>query len=290
MKHFKLKLFICIFFLIGYGYFFIVQEKAFQKEYIYLKALPSVSAIRLLTGYGHQLAAEIAFVQSSVFLGGLPVGSDPRTYMPILAHNYKTVAKLYPEFIDTYYYAQSYLAGVQSIVIGVDVEATRAANSILAVGRIAEPNNLIYPFFQGFNHFSYLNEPQEAAKIYREASQIPKAPPVFAHMATLMQAEGGELEASVYGLEILMRTTNDRYRRELYAEEIRMFKQALEVQKAVGAFLMRNQRYPRTLDELVPLYIPALPDFDSAFDLAWSAPNVSLKRKGVKRYENRQVQ
>lgn len=261
-----------------YVLFFLAQERAFEQEYTTLKIIPSAPLMRVLTGYGRQLAAETAFVQTSVFLGGVPPATDPLTYAPVLTHNYKVIAQLYPAFSDTYYYAQSYLAGV-------DVASTRAVNEILDYGRGAKPDSFTYPFFQGFNCFSYLGEPAKAATIFREASQIPNAPPNFAHLAVLLQAEGGELEASVYGLEVLMRTTSDRHRRELYAEEIRMFKQALEVQKAVGVFLMHNQRYPQTLEELIPLYIPALPDFDGIFDLTWNAPNVGLKRPRTQAFD-----
>ena len=196
---------------------------------------------------------------------------DQATYLPALAHNYKVIAQLNPKFIDTYYYTQSFLAGF-------DEASTEAANDILAIGRSAYPESPLYPFFQAFNLFSYLQRPDEAAAIFFEASRIPNAPPGFAHMAVLLKAEGGELEASLYSLQVLMRATEDPHRRELYGKEIAMFRQALEVQKAVGAFVVRNQRYPHTLNELVPLYLPTLPDFGDSFDLTWNAPNVGLKR------------
>lgn len=264
--------------LAGYGLFFAGQEKAFQQDYATLKVLPTTSALRILTGYGRQLAAEMAFVQASVFLGGLPLETDPRTYTPVLAHNYKTIAELYPEFIDTYYHAQSYLAGVQSSKVGVNPEATRAANDILAIGRTADPHNLIYPFFQGFNCFSYLQNPKQAARIYHEASLIPGSPPAFAHLSALMSAQGGELAVSLYSLQILRDATDDRERREMYSKELEMVQQAIEVQKAVDAFTKHNQHHPATLAELVPEYITQLPDLGSTFELTWNPPNVGLKR------------
>lgn len=257
--------------LFGYGLFFAAQEKFFEQSYAQLKAVPSAQMMRIFTGYGRQLMAEVIFVQSAVFLGGLPAGTDHAAYMPTLAHNYKAAAQLYPKFNDTYYYAQSFLAGF-------DEASTRAANEILALGWAAYPDRPLYPFFQAFNLFSYLQQPTEAAAVFLEASRIPDAPPGFAHMAVLLKAEGGELEASLYSLQVLMRTTDDPERKELYTKEIDMFKQALEVQKAVSTFVMRNQRYPQTLEELVPTYLPALPDFGSSFDLTWNAPNVGLKR------------
>ena len=257
--------------MLSYGLLFVAQERAFEQGYTQLKPVPSAQMMRIVTGYGRQLMAEVTFVQSAVFLGGIPASIDHTTYMPTLAHNYKAIAALYPKFNDTYYYAQSFLAGF-------DEASTKAANDVLAIGWAAYPQSPLYPFFQAFNHFSYLQQPAEAADIFFKASHVPNAPPGFAHMAVLLKAEGGELEASLYSLQVLMRATDDPHRREMYSKEIEMFKQALEVQKAVGAFVVRNQRYPQSLDELVPSYLPALPDFGDSFDLTWNAPNVGLKR------------
>ena len=53
---------------------------------------------------------------------------------------------------------------------------------------------------------------------------------------------------------------------------------AFSVQKAVNAFQVERMRTPTTLDELVPDYLPALPDFGRAFELTWKPPVVGLKR------------
>lgn len=262
----------------GYGLLFLLQERAFKATHANLKPVPPVQLLRVATGYGRQLAAEVIFVQASVFVGGLHEDLDPQGNAPVLAYNYLTTAQLYPEFRDTYYHAQSFLAGL-------DEGNTRKTNEILAIARKNDRNNFLYPFFQGFNCFSYLHDLKQAVAIFSETSLIPDAPPFFEHMAILLRAEGGELEAGLASLQILVQTTDDQERRKKYEEEIGMFNQALVVQKAVNDFFARHQRYPAKLEELVPSYLTELPDFHGVFELGWQAPNVELHRPRVRAFE-----
>ena len=129
---------------LAYALVFLLQERLFQGSAVQLAPVPTAQFLRATSGYLKQLVAETLFVQSAVFLGGVPAGTDAKTYAPVLAHNYRQVTALYPEFQDPYYYAQAYLAEVGP-------EFARAANDILANGRNGDPDNLIYPFFQGYN-------------------------------------------------------------------------------------------------------------------------------------------
>lgn len=250
---------------------FQAQEGAFFNLRHQLRPVPSSAFLQAASGYLRQLTAEMIFVQSSVFLGGQHFNVNPESYAPVLAHNYVQITTLYPRFNDPYYYAQSFLPEVSP-------EMAEEANRILTNGRKAYPENIIYPFFQAFNHFSYQNEPLKAAAIFREASLLPDAPSMFMHLAVILSAEGGELEAGLLSLQALQRGSSDPVVRQRYSEEIAMFNQAIAVQQAASTFALRNQRYPATLDELVPDYIPALPNFGTAFHLTWKPPNVGMKR------------
>lgn len=254
-----------------YGLFFLAQENLFREREVPLQPVPNASFLRATAGYLHQLTAEVLFVQSAVFLGGLKPGIDHLSYAPVLAHNYRQIATLYPHFNDPYYFAQSYLSSVAP-------EFAEATNDILATGRKAYPENLIYPFFQGFNLFRYLDEPLKAADVFREASQLPDAPPMFAHLAVILSAQGGQLQAGILTLHAMLKSTDDEVIKKRYQEEIEMFKQAVRVQRAADAFYAAHHRYPGTLDELVPAFLPSLPSFGTAFELTWKPPVVGLKR------------
>lgn len=251
---------------------FLIQDRAFTSRPVSLQALPPYPAIKAATGYLYRVTAEIFFVQSAVFIGGLKPGVDHHAYAPTLAHNYLQTAALYPKFTDVYYYAQAHLPH-----IGTDLAET--TNEIHEIGKNANEQNLIIHFFQGFNSFRYLENPLLASEIFQEASKLPEAPPLFSRLAIILAAEGGQLEAAIISLKALLNDPKaDDATKHRYFEELVMFTDALTVQEAVKKFKTQKGTYPQALEQLVPEYIPALPTFGTAFVLTWKAPNVGLKR------------
>lgn len=245
------------------------QEKVFKDTPDELTILPSSSVIRVASGYLYQVIAEAAFIESAIFLGGVKSGTDPGLYLPSLANNYLQITTLYPEFQDPYYFAQSSLAHVAP-------EFARAANTILVNGRKAYPENLIFPFFQAYNHFRYLDEPLEAADIFREASLLPEAPPMFAHLAVTLKAKGGKLEAAIISLVALIKGAESKEERERYQLELEVFEKALSIQRTVALFYRDKKFYPQSIDELVPDYLNAIPEIDPMFRLIWKPPEIGV--------------
>ena len=256
-------------FIVLYSSSFIYQERVFKEVPEELSILPSSQFLKACSGYLHQVVAETAFVQSAVFIGGVEPGTDPENYAHTLANNYLQITTLYPEFQDPYYFAQSNLAYVAP-------QYATAVNEVLDNGRRAYPENLIFPFFQAYNHFRYLNEPLKAAEIFREASHFPDAPPMFAHLAATLSAEGGMLEAAIISLTALLRSSDDEIVQERYQKEIDVFKKALSVQRAVIAFYNDLQYYPENFEELVPQYLKSLPEIDPTYKLTWNPPVVGV--------------
>ncbi len=266
-----LKFVILILVLGMYCGFFLFQEKLYSMATWQLKLSPPAAIVKVASGYLYQIAAEYMFVQSAVFLGGVEADTSETTYTPILAHNYKQITDLYPEFTDPYYFAQAYLASAGP-------EYSRIVNKILDTGRRVYPENLIFAFFQGFNLFSYLSNPLEAAETFNEASKLPEAPPMFGHLAIILKAEGGQLEAAKVSLALLIKNSENDAEKHRYKNEMKMFDSALEVQEAVHIFKEQHGRFPVTLEELVPHYIEKIPEFGSSFILIWEPPTVGLKR------------
>lgn len=54
-----------------------------------------------------------------------------------------------------------------------------------------------------------------------------------------------------------------------FPETVSRFSTALNVKKAVGAFNGAHERYPDSLNELVPEFLDAHPTFGQAFELTW---------------------
>lgn len=265
----------CFYFLLPvialYGVLFWKNIAAEQRTFANLQPMPDHRFVRIISGYFRQIVAEIFFVQSSVFLGGVQAGTDPRSYSSTIAHNYRQITNLYPEFRDPYYYAQSYLADVGR-------EEAAAVNAILDSGLKASPKDLLYPFLKGYNLFRYLDSPLEAAEVFRKASHLPDAPPMFSHLAVILAAEGGEIEAAMLSLVVLIKSSTEIAVQRLYQEELEMFYDARRVQQAVNEYHHQHQKYPTQLSDLVPQYLTVLPSFGTKFTMTWNPPIVGLKR------------
>jgi hypothetical protein len=257
--------------IVIYGFVFIAQERIFKGNHIDLKIIPSFQLLRAATGYIHQLVAEFFFVNEAVFLGGIKPGVDLVSYAPVLSHNYLQITSLYPEFIDPYYYSQAYLPHLGR-------EFAQDTNNILATGIASHPNSFILRLFAGVNTFQYLDDPVAAAKIFQDASNLKDAPPMFGHLAAILSADGGNLNAAILSLRTMLNVEENETIKSRYQEEIEMFQQAIQVQNAINYYFATTQQYPSSLEALVPTYLKQLPTFGSSFDLVYEQSQVKLKR------------
>jgi hypothetical protein len=266
--------FIAIFLI--YGLSFFQQERLFQKTLHQLPfPLPARIQKVVLGGFLRQLGAEMLYIKTAVFLGGREAGRDPESYASSLAQRFSVISRLHPEFIDTYYLCESSLSYI-------DPEYTRKANRVLERGMAALPDNWILPFFLGFNHFYYLNEPKEAAMILKPASQLPSAPPWLGHLASVLAAEGGDIYAGLIWLKAMLATEENEDLRKRYREDIAIFEQALSILRATFEYRNRYNQPPPTLEDLVPEFLPHIPQLDGRYVLSWTPPTLRLLRSNPK--------
>lgn len=266
-----IRIFLFIFLFLCYGLLFTIQEKqVLEKEAVLKPALP-VNFYRIVAGYTRQLAAEMLFVRSSVFLGGIKPGTPSDRYEAALANNFKIMTELYPRFRDPYYFTNSFLSPISS-------ESAAKAAKIFETGITAYPEYLILHFFYATNFFLFMDKPLKAAKAFSEAATIPNAPPIFGHLAALLSAQGGDITAGLISLRAMLSSEKNEIVRQRYEEEIVIFEKALNVQKALQAYVKDNGNAPDSLSQLVPEYLEALPVIKDSFVLEYTPPNLSLKR------------
>jgi len=254
-----------------YAAIFLHQERLFAERGQILGFVPAAQFLRASSGYWRQLTAEAIFVKTAVFLGGLKPGSDKNAYAPALANNYRQITLLYPEFRDPYYFTQGYLPYISQ-------DAARAANDILATGLKTYPDSYELRLFMGFNYLNNLNEPLKAAEVFREASERPKAPPIFAYLAALFSADGGDLQAALITLRALNEAENDREVKDRYEHEIVLLEKAIGLFQAAKRYQAAHGQFPDIPERLIPDYIADVPDFMPYFELVWQPPQVRLKR------------
>ena len=264
-------------FLLGYGFLFYQQEHISRQIEPHLSSpLPSVVQKAVL-GVLRQLSAEMHFIRTCVFLGNPRSDPTGETNADNLALNFQVMADLHPLFIDTYFLCQSTLAYQGG-------RHTRAANKVLEKGMAAMPDQWILPFFKGFNHYFYLKENRQAAEDLMLASKIPGSVSWLGHLASKLAAEEGDIENGLIWLNAILRTEEDEQMRERYKKEIAIFEKAYAVQKAIFQFHQMHAVVPPNLTDLIPDFLPGLPDFGgSNYYLEWNPPVLRLKRKAPAR-------
>jgi hypothetical protein len=150
-----------------YVFFFTVQEQKTQTLDISLELALPVSFYKISAGYIKQLAAEMLFIRTSVFLGGVRPDTPPKSYADALGNNFEVMTQLYPRFIDPYYFCNSFLPPISP-------ESAAKASTIFETGITAYPDDLILRFFYGTNFFLSMNEPLRGATAFAEAAKLPK--------------------------------------------------------------------------------------------------------------------
>lgn len=257
--------------LISYTGVFFYQEK------ISIEAVPQLAfpmpamVAKSVLGFLRQLGGEMYYIKASVFLGALDPSKPMDAHADSLASNFEVMSELNPYFVDTYFLCESGLAHIGP-------QQAREANTVLARGMEALPDNWFLPFFKGFNHFNYLKENRQAAEDLLKASKLPNGPPWLAHLASMLAAEGGDIAAGLVWMRAMLQTEEDETMKDRYRNDIAAFEKALAVQKAIQVFHSINGVYPNELGELVPRYISNLPDFTEKFSLSWNSPTLKLIR------------
>lgn len=260
-----------LFCVLLYGVCYTYHDRNMQDRQVVLQSAPPLIVLQAITGYFRQITSEILFVQASVFLGGVKPGADELEYEAILAHNLRTMTSLYPEFVAPYFLTNGFLAPISKY-------GAKQASVIFATGIAALPDNFILRLYRGANYFYHLDKPLRAAEVFEEAAKIDDAPIIFARLAAIFSAHGGNLKAGLIMLHTMAKAEEDDTVKERYLEEITYFEKAIAVQNAVDLYTKEHGSPPEKLACLVPGYISNIPELKKRFVLVYEPPIVALRR------------
>lgn len=257
---------------IGYLFLFSSTEQHFKTAQLTFPAPLPAPVQRVALGFLRHLGAEMLYVKAAVFLGA-PSSMLPKEkeYADNLSSNFEVLTDLYPEFKDAYFLTQSSLAHISPEYAGRVI-------TILDRGIAVYPDDLILPFFKGFNHYYYRDEASHAAEIFAELGKRPDAPSWLGHLAAILAARDGALQAGLLSLQVMHATEKDERTKARYARDIETFKKVLGIQAAATAFEKKYGRPPQRIEDMIPEYFPKLPDIDSEFELEWIPPRLRLLR------------
>ena len=257
--------------MIVYGILFQTHERQSSKIGPHLSmALPS-PVQEVILGYLKELGAEMLFIKTAAFWGRNDLPKNHEEYAESLAQNFHVMTDIYPEFIDPYYLCESSLSYI-------NYDSASSANEILLKGVNSHPDNMILPFFRGFNYFYYMDQPKEAAAVFSDLASRPDAPSWFGHLAGILSARGGDLYGGLMTLKAMLSTEEDEAMKGRYQRSIMNFENAIRVHEATEKFFVKNGRYPQQLNNLIPQFLVKIPNFDDGFSLKWESPILRLIR------------
>ena len=255
-----------------YSMMFFKVDQLNQKQTLDLSpAIPTTILKIVGHTYPNQFLAEYLFIKTAVYYGGLSVKPSDEN-LDRMANHFKAMSELHPPMIDTYYRAEAALAHRGS-------DHVKQANIILEMGREALPSEVVLPFFEGFNYLNQLEQPKKAAQILQIASQIDGAPSWIGHLASILMADEGNIRSGLMLLKGMYASTQDEQEKERYKKDIQAFQKAWLVQQALQRYQQQYGKAARTLDDLVPDYLSALPTFKEKYILKYTPPSLSLSRR-----------
>jgi hypothetical protein len=144
-----------------------------------------------------------------------------------------------------------------------DEPAVRHANRLLARGIEHHPDEWRNRFYLGFNHFFFLGEPDEAARVLAPAVRMAGAPRYLGRLVARLQSDagGGEIEAAAAFLHELLRQSDDPGKQAEYQkalDEIEAERRARVLDAARAEFQRRHGRDIARVEELVQVRPPVL--------------------------------
>jgi hypothetical protein len=114
-------------------------------------------------------------------------------------------------------------------------EDVRHANMLLRRSLDYHPDDWRNRFYLGFNHFYYLEEPDEAAVWFEQASRLPGSPTYLTGLAARLRAGQAGLDVAAGLIREMWRATDDPYERAEYEkmlDEIETERRARELDAA----------------------------------------------------------
>jgi hypothetical protein len=133
------------------------------------------------------------------------------------------------------------------------LEDVRAANRLLLRGIAHHPDDWRNYFYLGFNHFFWLRDEGEAARVLEEAVGRDGAPAYLKRLVARLKAREAGLEAAALFLRELIQQAPDEYARAEYQkalDEVETERRARLLDAARVAYWKKNGRDIRTIEDL----------------------------------------
>ncbi len=261
--------------LIAYAGLFSIVDKHNMQKATSLQ-YPWPTAIVEMTGNLKNIIADSMYIHLTTYLGDGDMSKQVQLRNPQAIAYFDAITTLHPYLKDTYYMAASTLPWVSQA-------NARTTNQLLMRSKpLWKPQEeWMLPFFIGFNHFYFLNEPVKASHYIYEASQISQGLTWLSHLASTLAAQGGNVQTALFWLKAMYKIESNKEIKQRYAKEIIIFEKAVSIQEAVNLYFTKYHQYPSSLALLVPEFIKEVPKKIGNYVLLYHSPNISLKKGGL---------
>jgi hypothetical protein len=195
--------------------------------------------------------ADYWWLQALQLVGG-ETGATHR-HAPLVARLVELVTTLDPWVDHPYRFAALWLTDSPASV--------ERANALLEKGIAYHPLEWRNPYYLGFNHYFYLEDPLRAADALERAVGLQGSPPYLGALVARLRADAGGLEVAEAFLAELARSTEDGFARAEYEkalDEIETERRARALDEARLEFWRRRGRDIESVGELVAGPAPIL--------------------------------
>jgi len=172
--------------------------------------LPSGKYLKYLTLGYNQVVADLLWIKTVSYFGSHFMTDQQ---YPWLFHMLTLIIDLDPKFDFPYYFG--------GVVLSLEASQAENANKILEKGIDAFPNQWMYPFYIGFNHYYHLGDPMTAAPFIERASKLPGAPQFTKTLAGTLYEQSGDLNAGLEFYRKVYENTSDEIVRKKIEERIK---------------------------------------------------------------------
>jgi uncharacterized protein (DUF924 family) len=141
-----------------------------------------------------------------------------------------------------------------AIWITDDEAAVRKANVLIRRGIEHHPEDWRGYFYLAFNHFFYLNEQAEAARVLEPALALEGRPEYLTRLHARLYAQSGGLDAAAAFLSEMAQQASDDAEREKFAEallEVETERRARFLDEARAEYARRHQRDIAAVEDLI---------------------------------------
>ncbi len=204
-------------------------------EYVTFGHKRGISAalwLQLLTWYGGKIMTQET--------KGQLVGSADILYLQRQA---RMIIRMDPDFSDPYSFA--------ALVLIWYAGAPHAALPFLEAAMVQFPEVWEYPFYYGFIHYRFLEDPRVAAQFFLRAGRLPRAPAFVPLLgAKLLRQEDSTADALETLRELLALQLPDKVRQEVEKEIVTL--EAIQaVERVAALYAERFGKRPGEMDDLV---------------------------------------